>query len=332
MVIENNMDQPFITFGIPTYNRPDRLLHLLVTIYGQENVTNSDFEVIISDNSTNNLTEELVAEKFASKTNLKYKRNLENIGSERNIRQVFDLGSGKFTWLMPDDDFLTSPSSLRTVIDNISKYDEGDLSFIITDLRSKHIDLDIVYSEKLTGINKEVYFKDGKDILNMLTDADLLGAQRLIVKKGILNHPFEQRHTKTGFVGCMSIALVAASKGAALFISTPVVTFCIGDDSSWRNKVPKIYYFDMSYLLLEAASELGYNKTRVKQIIEQKKVGLKAMFNPLYFLFQLHDFKWRKFIELYGFGFFLRNIMLSPINIFFNTKFAKQIFRKKIIL
>jgi glycosyltransferase involved in cell wall biosynthesis len=327
------MQIPQISFGIPTYNRPNRLRRLLDTIYNQKDVELSDFEVIVSDNSTNNETEQMLSEHYGDKPNLIYHKNNENIGSERNIRQVFDLGTGNFTWLMPDDDFLSTNQSLITVINNIKLFDtRGNLTFAITNLRSEHIDLDIIYSEKLNPINNEIYFEDGKDILNLLSDADLLGAQRLIVKKGVLDHPFEQRHTKTGFVGCMSIALVAASKGAALYISNPVVTFCAGDDSAWRTKVPKIYYFDMSFLLLEAVNDLGYSKTRIDQIIEQKKIFLLPMFNPLFFLFQMHDFKWSPFIKLYGFKFFLWNLLLSPLNIILNTRLAKKLFGRKIIL
>ena len=88
-----------------------------------ENQTFKDFEVIISDHSKNNDIEEL-CESWKNKLNIKYFRNIENIGSSSaNINNAIKKASGEWIKILFQDDFLFNKSSLEKIIKFISNDD-----------------------------------------------------------------------------------------------------------------------------------------------------------------------------------------------------------------
>ncbi len=72
-----------LSICIPTYNRATLLDQCLRSIVEQTHES-LDYEIIVSDNNSNDTTEEVVR-KYASITNLRYFKNEENIGAVRNI-------------------------------------------------------------------------------------------------------------------------------------------------------------------------------------------------------------------------------------------------------
>ena len=70
-----------LTIAIPTYNRKDLLERCLNSIIPQ---MDKDIEIFISDNASSDGTEEMVREKF-NYPFIRYRKNEENIGSDRNF-------------------------------------------------------------------------------------------------------------------------------------------------------------------------------------------------------------------------------------------------------
>ncbi|MEK4509776.1 glycosyltransferase [Paenibacillus sp. FSL K6-2524] len=96
--------QPLLSICIPTYNRANCLDACLNSIFSQ--VPNNDLiEVIVSDNASTDSTAKVAKRYCELYPNLKYVRNTENIGGDRNILAAMQLGSGKFIKLQGDDDF-----------------------------------------------------------------------------------------------------------------------------------------------------------------------------------------------------------------------------------
>ena len=66
--------------------------------------TYQDFELIISDNGSNDGTEAIARAYAARDPRIRYIRNGSNIGGSRNHQQVFDLSRGElFRWAAADD-------------------------------------------------------------------------------------------------------------------------------------------------------------------------------------------------------------------------------------
>jgi glycosyltransferase involved in cell wall biosynthesis len=90
--------KPLITIGIPTYNRAELLRESLASALGQ---SSSGVEVIISDNASEDHTQQVVADAGCG---VRYYRNDTNIGAIANFFKLIDLANGEyFAWLQDDD-------------------------------------------------------------------------------------------------------------------------------------------------------------------------------------------------------------------------------------
>lgn len=108
-----------LNISIPTYNRPDFLRKCLMSILTSVRNLNIEDRVLVSvyvtDNSSSDSSMHIVENPIFKELNLYYKRNFENIGSDRNIALCYLYEDAKFVMILGDDDFL-SKNSLRNLI------------------------------------------------------------------------------------------------------------------------------------------------------------------------------------------------------------------------
>ncbi|EFM12995.1 glycosyl transferase family 2 [Paenibacillus curdlanolyticus YK9] len=105
-VMRRRRERPVLSICIPTYNRASDLLRCLHSIVMQTGDCTL-IEIVVSDNASPDGTQQ-VLETFAaqhSNCNLRYWRNEENIGAERNIVKLLDEARGDYMLLHGDDDF-----------------------------------------------------------------------------------------------------------------------------------------------------------------------------------------------------------------------------------
>jgi glycosyltransferase involved in cell wall biosynthesis len=100
-----------VSICIPTYKRPDLLKLALDSCLAQ---TFQDFEIVISDDSPDTRTQEMVRN-FSAPQVIRYVRNSPGLGQARNVNQLFNLADGEFLALLHDDDTLT-PTALADLI------------------------------------------------------------------------------------------------------------------------------------------------------------------------------------------------------------------------
>ena len=93
-----------LSICIPTYNRAEFLRECLNSFVDSARGFEEKIEIIISDNASTDNTPQVVEEFMPSGLELKYRRNHENIGANRNIIAVAEAASGKYVWLFGDDD------------------------------------------------------------------------------------------------------------------------------------------------------------------------------------------------------------------------------------
>lgn len=99
------MSEISLSIVIPTYNRASKLNFLLLSLFGCSCNFHDDVEVIILDNASNDYTEDIVSN-FSKSYPLKYIKRGENIGMDANIASCFDAASGKYLWVLGDDEIL----------------------------------------------------------------------------------------------------------------------------------------------------------------------------------------------------------------------------------
>lgn len=106
---------PFFSVCIPEYNRTSFLIEACRSL---EQQTFRDFEVCISDdNSPHNRHHELVAYLQESNLAFRYHRRTTNGRYDVNLRTAMDLATGRYFFLLANDDVLTRPDVLQRLHD-----------------------------------------------------------------------------------------------------------------------------------------------------------------------------------------------------------------------
>lgn len=97
-----NDSSPRVSIGLPTYNRPE-FLKLVLECFRRQ--TFSDFELIISDNASQDPDVQKLCERYALQdSRFRYVRQPINHGPERNFRFVYDQSRAPlFMWASDDD-------------------------------------------------------------------------------------------------------------------------------------------------------------------------------------------------------------------------------------
>jgi abequosyltransferase len=122
-------DGPTLSIGIPTYNRCSLLNRELRTIAQQlVAAIPGQVEVIVSDNASVDETPQIVARFTREYPAICFRsfRQPYNIGVTRNINVVEQAASGKFVYLLADDDILL-PGALEAIIAAIHAYPTVDV-------------------------------------------------------------------------------------------------------------------------------------------------------------------------------------------------------------
>jgi glycosyltransferase involved in cell wall biosynthesis len=92
---------PKLSIGIPVYNGKQFLPELLDSLLAQ---TFRDFEILICDNASTDLTEQICREYERSDSRVHYIRNQKNLGAIANFNRVFELSTAPlFKWAAHDD-------------------------------------------------------------------------------------------------------------------------------------------------------------------------------------------------------------------------------------
>ena len=92
---------PKVSVCIPTYNRPDFLRQAIESVLAQ---TFSDYELIISDNASEDSTTDLISS-FKDRRII-YIRKEKNIGAIDNFNSCLAAAKGEYITIFHDDDIM----------------------------------------------------------------------------------------------------------------------------------------------------------------------------------------------------------------------------------
>jgi glycosyltransferase involved in cell wall biosynthesis len=121
-----------LSIGLFVYNGAMFLSETLDSLLGQ---TFRDFELIISDNGSSDITQQICERYAAVDARIRYYRNNTNMGAGWNVRRVLSLATGRyFKWAACDD--LYEPIFLARCIEAL----ESDPSFVLAHANTRVID------------------------------------------------------------------------------------------------------------------------------------------------------------------------------------------------
>lgn len=102
--MNTSANQPLVSVGIPTYNRPEGLRRTLECVTNQ---SYANLEIIVSDNCSQGKDTQDVVKEFTDKDpRVKYYRQDKNEGGAFNFKFVLEKAVGKyFAWIADDDEW-----------------------------------------------------------------------------------------------------------------------------------------------------------------------------------------------------------------------------------
>lgn len=158
------MSNYLLSICIPTYNGAKTIKNMLNILLPQ---VNDNVEIIISDNCSTDETPNII-KGYQSIYNIKYIRNEVNIGPDANFLQCMNLASGKFTYLLSDDDILVE-GALEKILNYLNKY--PDVSLVYLDsvgFSQKYIDVSNChyYPEHVKKVDKDLYTTNRIEFMN----------------------------------------------------------------------------------------------------------------------------------------------------------------------
>jgi glycosyltransferase involved in cell wall biosynthesis len=118
------MSTPALTIGLPVYNGEQYLAQALDALLAQ---TYTDFELVISDNASDDATEDICRAYAERDERIRYVRQPVNIGADPNHHFLVEQARGRyFKWAADDD--LYEPELLRRCVEALEAHPETVLA------------------------------------------------------------------------------------------------------------------------------------------------------------------------------------------------------------
>lgn len=169
-----------VSICIPTYNNVIEVERLLTSIFSQ---TYTDYEVIISDDSTNDKIKKLLETKYFR--DIRYYHNDQPLGHIYNWNKAISYASGEYVKIMFSDDWFTEEQSLATLVG----------------LLDDNPQVSMVFSGSMQVSSKEEYARAAsEDYINKLCEdyrylfiSNQIGAPSDIIYRRDLNVCFDEK-------------------------------------------------------------------------------------------------------------------------------------------
>ena len=232
-----------LSICIPTYNRSKKVRELLKYLeYEIEKIEDLKFkfEIIVGDNSSDKLTQDIcINTKLYKQNSLKYIKNEDNIGLIGNVLNLASKSNGEYVWIMGDDDIYYD-NILFLIKESIL---EDDYSYIYLNHRA--------YEEGKIGssgfdsavdLNKESIYEDGKvmalDIWKY-TQTSLMFISASIFKKEDLKKCLESKKS-IDITYPLYMSLFCAAQGRSKIIKKICIDNIWGT-TSWSDSKSRIF-------------------------------------------------------------------------------------------
>ena len=112
-----------LSICIPTYSNLSYVSRVLESLKKQ---TVKDFEVVITDDSSNDSVEKTV-NTFSENLLIKYYKNETPLGPPANWNRAMSLAKGEYLWLLHYDDWLSDPTAVEQILDSVKLWNMPDL-------------------------------------------------------------------------------------------------------------------------------------------------------------------------------------------------------------
>ncbi|MDK2789584.1 MAG: O-antigen biosynthesis alpha,3-abequosyltransferase [Methanothermococcus sp.] len=247
-------NKPLLSICIPTYNRAEFLKDALNSILRQINTKNKDkVEICISDNASEDNTEELVKE-YQKKSSIPiiYHKNEKNMGADYNYLKVVEIANGEYCWLLGSDDIIEDGG-----IDNLLKEIKENKDIDIFIVKQKGYDCELknkinLRSPLINDDGNDVLFNNSVDALNRveLWDWGYISAMVINRKKWLSIKGYE-KWIGSAYVHVYIIYSLIKQGSKVKFLNKYLVGWRSGNDSFLNElKIYGRFKIDLNYVYI----------------------------------------------------------------------------------
>jgi abequosyltransferase len=259
------MKSPTLSICIPTYNRSKFLRECLESLGILAPDCLNQIEVVVSDNASTDDTESVVQE-FLSKLPIKYFRNPQNIGPERNIMAVAARANTPYVWIFGDDDVFEE-DSIPVVLKEL---DQG-YDLVVLNFSSWSRDMGTMLRARKLPLSRTTVFNNRESVMTSLS-VQLGYISCMIMKREVIlsapldeYEPFIQygfSHLYALYAG-LSPACRAKYLAQPLFKNREENSDVFLSDDGLQNWIK--YFIYGTAIVLDALQEKGYSRNAVIQ-------------------------------------------------------------------
>ena len=154
-----------VSICIPTYNQVYHLQKCIQSILIQDYL---DYEIIISDDSTNDLVKNYIDSLCLNQT-IKYYHNSPSLGSPDNWNNAISKAEGEYIKILHHDDFFTEKYSLSSLVNLLDTNPQVDLVFSLPEVLFVNSNKRIIQKpskKSFFKFNQDFYFLFFKNVIN----------------------------------------------------------------------------------------------------------------------------------------------------------------------
>lgn len=166
---KNNAYPPKLSICIATYNRGKFIGETLDSIIPQ---LEPGVELLVVDGASSDNTPEVMAHYINLRPEIRYFRESENSGVDRDYDKAVEYARGEFCWLMSDDDLLR-PGAVRKVLPALEN--GSDLFVVNAEIRNADLSnlllerrLNAVSDRQYGAVEREQFFSDAANYLSFI--------------------------------------------------------------------------------------------------------------------------------------------------------------------
>lgn len=221
-----------LSICIPTYNRAAFLGEALESVIGQ---ATDEVEIVVSDNASTDHTEALVRDYQSRFPRIRYHRNPENLGADRNFLKVVELAEGEYCWLLGSDDALAE-GAISAVLPLL-----GDADVYLMDAQKMAFTMDRVLNphHKMLGATPNTRYDchDPEQLLAYFHDTLHNASLFTLISTLIVRHsawqaqPIIEELVGSAWIHAAKIFQMMQAGAQVQYIGRPLVLHRTGNDS-----------------------------------------------------------------------------------------------------
>ena len=242
-----------------------------------KNIDPKKVEIIIGNDACTDNTSEIIQD-FKNKYNkikLIEKKFQKRVFFDRIVLAMVKKASGKFCWLLGDDDF-PDGGSVKKILSIINIYPE--LSLIhLNYSRFDNLLKKVTAKKMINGIQKDILFKNYEDFYFKYLENSyfkFLGTHTITMSSDVVNRKRWLAASKKlkkyighNFIHSFVIGTIIKNPNSVYFIAKPQVQYLSNNHRVWPNDIWK----DYNNVLLGYLKDIGYSQEKISEMQKQQR-------------------------------------------------------------